>query len=396
MTSRLPELLSCCSRKPWDVIVVGAGPAGAVAARQIALHGNKTLLIDAKSFPRDKVCGGYISARALATLQQIGLTTEMVESNTTTVREVELVMGTRRTHFALPPGRVIDRANFDFRLVKSAQDAGVHFVDRTQAVIQPIVRDATRLITATYGNERVALRAKVVVCADGLSRTSLRLLPEFACAASPNSRVGIGAIVQASVDFCPFGQIKMVVSPQGYVGISRISRNELNVAAAVDPEVLRRATPYKIVTSILSQANVLVPPALSTSSWRGTPYLTSQPMRVAGKRIFVVGDAGGYVEPFTGEGIASAFEAAVAVASLAKSAAENWESSLITQWESIHKQVVQDRQRTCKHLAWVLRRPWVASVAINACRLAPWLANRVIARITRPTSEFCLGRLGSI
>ena len=41
----------------WDVVVIGAGPAGAIAARQIALAGARVLLVERKSFPRRKVCG---------------------------------------------------------------------------------------------------------------------------------------------------------------------------------------------------------------------------------------------------------------------------------------------------------------------------------------------------
>ena len=55
------SILSNATCATWDVIVIGAGPAGAVAARQVALAGLQTLLVDAKCFPREKVCGGYLN-----------------------------------------------------------------------------------------------------------------------------------------------------------------------------------------------------------------------------------------------------------------------------------------------------------------------------------------------
>ena len=61
------------TRLDWDAIVIGAGPAGALAARQIALQGLHTLLIDGKHFPRAKVCGGYLNSRALQALREVGL-----------------------------------------------------------------------------------------------------------------------------------------------------------------------------------------------------------------------------------------------------------------------------------------------------------------------------------
>ena len=61
------------SRHTWDAIVVGAGPAGAMAARELALGGAAVLLIDKASFPRWKVCGCCLNSAALATLASAGL-----------------------------------------------------------------------------------------------------------------------------------------------------------------------------------------------------------------------------------------------------------------------------------------------------------------------------------
>ena len=57
----------------WDILIIGAGPAGAVAARQLALAGLDVLLVDRKAFPRRKVCGGCLNERALAGLARAGV-----------------------------------------------------------------------------------------------------------------------------------------------------------------------------------------------------------------------------------------------------------------------------------------------------------------------------------
>src|SRR5438094_692900 len=65
--------LAEAARRPWDVIAVGAGPAGALAARELARRGAAVLLVDRAAFPRRKVCGGCVNPWALATLAQVGL-----------------------------------------------------------------------------------------------------------------------------------------------------------------------------------------------------------------------------------------------------------------------------------------------------------------------------------
>src|SRR6478609_1029595 len=97
------------TRKTWDVIVIGAGPAGSLAARQLALAGLQTLLIDAKQFPREKVCGGYLNSRALNALRQAGLAHVTADGSESEVNRLELIYGRQRARFRLPSGRVTCR-----------------------------------------------------------------------------------------------------------------------------------------------------------------------------------------------------------------------------------------------------------------------------------------------
>ena len=95
--------------------------------------------------------------------------------------------------------------------------------------------------------------------------------------------------------------------------------------------VLQRGRPVgEVVAAMLAEANLPVPENLTYAAWHGTPPLTNHPSRVAGERLFLVGDAGGYVEPFTGEGIAAALESASAVVPIAARACRNWDDSLAT------------------------------------------------------------------
>ena len=162
----------------------------------------------------------------------------------------------------------------------------------------------------------------------------------------------------------------------------RAGGGQLNVAAALDPRAVARSTVANLVLEMLrrpaSELLTLGRPPI----WHGTPLLTSRPSRVAAERLFVIGDASGYVEPFSGEGMATALETALAVAPLAAAAARQWRPSLATQWETIQRELVVESQATCRQLAWILRHGWVAAAAIGLCRAQPWVARRFIPRVS--------------
>jgi 2-polyprenyl-6-methoxyphenol hydroxylase-like FAD-dependent oxidoreductase len=179
------------------------------------------------------------------------------------------------------------------------------------------------------------------------------------------------------------------------VGISRISCNQLNIAGAIDQELLSQSTPGKIARSIFGEAGITLPKDFDDAVWRGTPALTSRPNQVSAERLFLIGDASGYVEPFTGEGMAAALETAVAVVPLAIRASANWVPALAPCWTAIHRKIVCDRQVTSRQFAWVLRRPWAARVAMVVCRTMPQLAAHLIARTTVPSNAFISPGLGT-
>jgi len=144
--------------------------------------------------------------------------------------------------------------------------------------------------------------------------------------------------------------------------------------------------------SMFRTAGVTIPRGLDEARWHGTPLLTSRPRLVTGDRLFVIGDASGYVEPFTGEGISSAFESAQAVASLLASADAEWNPSLAVLWEETHRNAVRSRQTTCRVLSWILRHPSAVAASLAVCRTFPKVAQSVISHLNQPLT--CLEQTG--
>src|SRR5262249_44006296 len=143
----------------------------------------------------------------------------------------------------------------------------------------------------------------------------------------------------------------------GYLGLVRVEDGRLNVAAAVSPNGVKQAgSPGRAAMAILGQAGLPDFPGLERLSWCGTPSLTQRAARVAWHRLLVLGDGAGYIEPFTGEGIAWALASGRAVAPLALRAISGWRPALAAEWAERHEQTVRRRQRMCIVVTAALRQ----------------------------------------
>jgi 2-polyprenyl-6-methoxyphenol hydroxylase-like FAD-dependent oxidoreductase len=235
----------------------------------------------------------------------------------------------------------------------------------------------TRSLTVAV---RQTLSARVVILAAGLGGHSAE--PQ------PSSRLGGGVIVPAELvpSFFARGTIYMAVGRGGYVGLVRVEDDRLDVAAAFDPAFVRANGGLgPAAAAILGTTRWPALPGLADLPWKGTPALTRRPVTVAGHRLFAVGDAAGYVEPFTGEGMAWAVASAVALATIARRATLEWNDGLIAEWRQTHARVVRRRQGVCRAAARVLRSPLLTGIAVRALSVLPILSRPVVAALNRPS-----------
>lgn len=145
----------------WDVVVVGAGPAGSTAARVAAEGGASVLLIDRARFPRYKTCGGGLIGISIDYVPASVL--ETVEQRATAVR-FSLRGGTTTVHRARHPFlALVRRERFDHALVAAAVAAGATFVDGV--TVTSLAEEETVVLETSHG----VIRARTVVGADGTS-----------------------------------------------------------------------------------------------------------------------------------------------------------------------------------------------------------------------------------
>lgn len=172
----------------------------------------------------------------------------------------------------------------------------------------------------------------------------------------------------------------MAVGRRGYLGLAVVETGALNIAAALDPQfVQRQGGLATAAASILAEAKFPPLPGLLNAAWRGTPALTRSPRRIAAERLFLVGDAAGYVEPFTGEGITWALLGAAAVAPLAAVAWNSpWDSNWENEWRRQYAATIGSQQRFCRVLARLLQSPWCVSALLAGLSRAPYVVNPLV------------------
>lgn len=173
----------------------------------------------------------------------------------------------------------------------------------------------------------------------------------------------------------------MVVGKHGYVGLSAVDERQIDIAAAIDPKTLNQAVrPVDAVTRILVESGMDPVPFAADSAWLATPALTRYSRHVAGRRVFLLGDAIGYVEPFTGEGMSWALASAEAVVPFAVSTQETWSELEALRWTHWVRRQSSERQFTCRILSRCLRHPRLAAWIVTCCHRLPKLRHELMRR----------------
>ncbi|MGH8581646.1 MAG: NAD(P)/FAD-dependent oxidoreductase, partial [Gammaproteobacteria bacterium] len=367
------------TRRRWDVLVIGAGPAGALAARELARIGHAVLLIDKSAFPRYKVCGGCLNGRALAALAASDLGHLVSAQGGVALRAFRWRTAHQEVDLRMPDGVALSREGLDAALVQAAIEAGAAFLPLYHALLGNALPGSRQVVLRRAG-VAVPVEGRVILMAAGLSAAA----SIGGSIAWRRARIGLGAIAAtAPADYRP-GTIYMASTTGGYAGLVRVEAGRLEIAAACDRTVLRGAGgPAQWVAGLLREVAWPVPAGMDRLVWRGTPPLTQRARRLAGERVFLIGDSAAYVEPFTGEGMGWALASALAVLPLAARAVGHWEPGLIRAWGRAYRSAIGP-QWVCRSVARALRHPLLADACARVLKTVPRLATPLLQRIHAP------------
>jgi flavin-dependent dehydrogenase len=351
-----------------DVAVIGAGPAGAATALFAARRGRRVVIFDKDTFPRDKPCGEGLMPGGLPPLRELEVDVVDIARGAPPLKGIQLGLPhAPAVALAFPEyqgeqaGLGVRRLDFDARLAGALERQ-----PRIQFRPQTEVRDVRRAsnVPPTVITPDGEVRARCVVVADGL-RSSLRHRLGWTVGPRPPHRYGIVGHWQVDGPVDPWVRITFDDGLEVYEG--PVAGNQRMVGLLCYQARMREfggrleARYREIVRSVrpdLRQAEQVGPIFAVGPFW----YRAST---VAADGVFLVGDAAGFTDPITGEGIAAGLRQARALASSLD--APNPERA----YREAHRRLTKDPRRVASLLLRLSRTPELVARGIRSHERAP-------------------------
>jgi len=366
-----------------DVAVVGCGPAGTSAAQMLSRAGLETLVIDRAQFPRVKVCGEYLGAGAVAQLRQLGLDELMASSAPITGIHLS-GNGVRAELRFSQPGRSVPRAVLDDALLKRAIKSGAAFL---QAHVEDVRSDdgGGLLSLRTQEGEARAVRARYIVAADGAHSIVAKKMG-LTVPSREIARFALGGHYVGFRGLEPF--VEMFVEGASYFAVNPFDAARANVMVIVRENEL--SARRNDVDAFLRERAF----ALSGNSARfsgahlegkrlATGPLAHTTRDIRAGNILLAGDAAGFIDPFTGQGVYLALRAGTAAARAIVEARTNaaHEDAALERYRSEMNGELRMRARLAKIVRSVVRSAPLSKRAARNIERHPERAQQLIDAI---------------
>ncbi len=283
-----------------DILIIGAGPAGSVAAAHLAQSGRRVLVIEKSPFPRHKVCGDCLNPVAWPILHRLSLAARILTLPHARAEAVEFLGAHgQRITIPTPPDTaphtgelMVTRHDLDALLITRATELGATFRDNL-----PVTRIERTADHWTLHTPAGPLSAPIVLAADGRNSTTARQTNRLG--AARHDRVAIQTHAPLAPDLG--NTVRMIFHADGYGGLARVDATTMNICLVARTRKLPALRAY-------AERSFHLPP---TTDWRSiTPLTRADSSPIAADGLFLLGDAARVVEPFTGEGITYALRSA--------------------------------------------------------------------------------------
>lgn len=381
--------MNVCRRFECEVVVVGAGPAGSAVAAHLAGRGHEVLVLEKTTAPPPKVCGEYLSPDCTRLLDRLGALEEFAGHRPVRVRgmRIHTPRGAVVTgHFpgVGPPaddparertdlgrwhgGLAVSRSILDPILARNAERSGAGL--RRGVRVTGLARDGRRVVGVTVNGAGVPqeIRCRLVIGADGRHSVVTRTLG----LRRPHRWLRrTGFILRTSgVQFdSPYGEVLLgddsycILNPLGHgtvsVGLVLPFERAGRPGSTAGETVMRELQRFPMALDIIRGGTLV-------DGIRGIGPLAFDTAAQAGDGVLLVGDAAGFLDPLTGEGIRIALRGAELAAEVAHDAlgAGACSRDFLERYESLRRRHLLPKRKFCSLLQAAIRHP----------RLLDWLA----------------------
>jgi flavin-dependent dehydrogenase len=281
----------------YDLIVAGGGPAGASAAITAARLGGRVLLLERGHFPRQKVCGEFVSSEAIALLWNlVGTDGQNELARSTHTMEARLFIDGSVISFPIPPAASIPRLELDSALWAAAEKSGIDC--RQNVSVESIARDGDIFNVATTAGAFVVRGA-----IDATGRWS-KLRPSVPSVnRHEHATIGLKAHYRNADLSGEDRTTDLYFFPGGYCGVQPLGNRDINVCAMVSSEVARQLPEVFAMHPALQARSRDWTRVTEVSAVAPLTFSPPQPQQDA---ILRSGDAAAFIDPFVGDGISLA------------------------------------------------------------------------------------------
>ncbi len=292
----------------YDVVIVGAGPSGSTAAKNLAENGKKVLIIDKQKFPRDKPCGGAIPTRVM---KQFPYVEEFIDSiSYGSYTHSSSLKYTLKFVREKPFLATVIRKDFDDGLVKLAVNAGATFLN--SKAVKDVTTQKDKVVLLLDDNEKI--EAKIVLGCDGMrsivaEKTNLCKKMDDICISVVQEQPM--STQQLQKYFTDKKIVHLFIKTQGIAGYGWIfpKKKHINIGMGQFESAVDSSKPrpnlkesYKKYIKLLKEKKML-PKDFPIENVKGGTLPVFPLKKTYSDRVLICGDAAGFINSITGEGI---------------------------------------------------------------------------------------------
>jgi len=388
----------------YDVIIAGGGPGGSSAAIHLALRGARVLLAEQKTFPRQKLCGEFISPECVIHFERLGVAAQMLSADPTRLTETIFYSRAGRkvsvpsTWFGTGGAALgLSRAEMDERLLRRAAEVGVTVLEDAPVVDLVFENEAVCGVDLKNNGTKISYRAPLTIDATGRIRALAR------CVKRQEKRDlwQRASLVAFKAHFeetrVASGACEIYFYRGGYGGLSNIEGGLSNLCFIASARDVRAcgADANRAMREIVCE-NVRAAEALADAQIR-SPWLAvsldgfGRRKLAPAKGLIAVGDAASFIDPFTGSGMLMALEsgelAARVIADHSGAMKTEGEfSELAADYREAYVRKFNARLRLCSLMRRAAFFPGLAELAIRSFGASDRFRRR-ITRATRSGSQ---------